>query len=100
LLVGEGAAALTRNVSAKLTFVLAAFLLAQPVFDVLWHRVMIKRDHLEYDSHGDLHPDVLDYLEWLEKTKKRDEMMRNARAKRLETEKLMPAEGEAPAAPP
>ena len=82
LLVGEGAAAFMRSRSAKLTFALGAFLLAQPVLDVLWYRLIMRRHHAEYDSHCDLHPDVLDYLEGLKKSKERDEMIRNARANR------------------
>jgi chromate transport protein ChrA len=100
LLIGEGAAALTRKGGGKLTFVLGAFMLAQPVLDVLWYRLMQKRTHAGYDSHGDLHPDVLDYLELLEKIKRRDEMMRTERAKRLEAEERLRAEGKDPDALP
>jgi hypothetical protein len=100
LLIGEGTAAFSRGRNATLTFVLGAFLLAQPVLDVLWYRLIMRRTHSDYDSHGDLHPDVLDYLELQEKIKKRDEMMRNARAKRLETGERLPAEGQAPTGAP
>jgi Dolichyl-phosphate-mannose-protein mannosyltransferase len=100
LLVGEGAAALARGRNAKLTFVLGAFLLAQPVLDVLWHRLVMKRNHTEYDSHGDLHRDVLDYLDLLEKIKKRDEMLRKLNANRLDGDEGMQAGGQGPTGPP
>ena len=48
------------------TFVLGAFLLFQPASDVLWHQLIMARIHDAYDSHGDLSPDLLDYLEKLE----------------------------------
>jgi hypothetical protein len=86
LLVGEGAAALARRGHGILTFALAAFLLAQPVYDVLWYRLVQKRHHGEYDSHGDLHPDVLDFLDGLQKTEALHEMIRKARTKLLDDE--------------
>jgi len=67
LLVSEGAAALGWCGGAPLTFVLGALLLFQPAFDVLWHRAILARNHSEPDSHGDLSPDLLDYLEHLER---------------------------------
>jgi hypothetical protein len=90
LLVGEGAAAVARGAGAALTvalgtlrrdlvpivapssrailtFALCAFLLAQPAGGVFWHRVIQRHSHGEYDSHGDLVPDLLDYLEKLER---------------------------------
>jgi hypothetical protein len=100
LLVGEGAAALARGRNSTLTFALGAFLLAQPVLDVLRYRLVMKRTHAEYDSHGDLHPDVLDYLDWLERIKRRDDRMRRERAERLEAEARLPAESQAPTAAP
>ena len=57
LLFGEGAAALSRPGGAKLTFALGAFLLAQPAFEVVWHRAIQRRSHTQFDSHGDLRPD-------------------------------------------
>ncbi len=94
LLVAEGAAAVSRPGGARLTFALAVFLLAQPVLDVLWYRFIQKRHHGEYDSHGDLHPDVLDYLEGLKKAAIRDEMIRKARANRLNTFDQAPRNGQ------
>ena len=67
LLATEGAAALTRRGGALLTFVLGAFLMFQPAFDVVWNRLVAERLHTRYDSHGDLSPDLLDYLEALQK---------------------------------
>ncbi len=98
LLVAEGAAALARPGGPKLTFALAAFLLAQPVLDVLWYRLIQKRHHAEYDSHGDLHPDLLDYLENVEKIKALDERMRRARANRVDTDPRPVVDGQPPAA--
>ncbi len=66
LLVSEGAVALAWCGGARLTFALAAFLLFQPAFDVLRHRLIVPRDHSEFDSHGDITRDLLDYLETLE----------------------------------
>jgi hypothetical protein len=63
LLVAEGVAALGSRGGSRLTFVLGAFLLFQPAFDVMWHRLIAARDHTQHDSHGDLSPDLLDYLE-------------------------------------
>ena len=61
LLVGEGAAALTSHGSRWLTPAIAAFLLFQPVSDVVWEQFIPKQKHSGYDSHGDLRPDLLDY---------------------------------------
>ena len=65
LLVGEGAAALTGRGGAIATFVFGVFLLAQPAGHVLWYQLVAAREHGTFDSHGDLWPDVLDYLERL-----------------------------------
>jgi hypothetical protein len=100
LLVGEGAAALSRRGGARLTFALGAFLLAQPVLDVLWYRLVQKRTHGEYDSHGDLHPDVLDYLDGLKKMEMLHEMIRNAKAKRLNDGSEPPIDGPSASTPP
>jgi hypothetical protein len=100
LLVAQGAAALARPGGPKLTFVLAVFVLAQPVLDVLWYRLIQKRHHGEYDSHGDLHPDLLDYLETVERTKALDERMRRARANRVDTDPRPVEDGQPPAARP
>jgi len=100
LLVAQGAAALARPGGAKLTFLLATFLLAQPALDVLWYRLIQKRQHGEYDSHGDLHPDVLDYLENVERTKARNETIRRARANRIDPHPRPAVDGQLPAARP
>jgi hypothetical protein len=100
LLVGLGAAALGRGRNRALTFVLGAFLLAQPVRDVLWYRLIAPRTHSEFDSHGDLHPDVLDYLDGLEKIRKRDEMIRTERAKWRNLNERLPADRQGPSAAP
>jgi hypothetical protein len=80
LLVGEGAAVLARPGGPKVAFVLGAFLLAQPLFEVVWHRAIQMRSHGGFDSHGDLRPDVLDYLENLEHAKIREEMKRRGKS--------------------
>jgi hypothetical protein len=68
LLVAEGAATITRPGRGWLTFVLGAFLLFSPATAGLKHHLVQRRAHTEYDSHGDLSPDVLDYLEARELT--------------------------------
>jgi hypothetical protein len=100
LLVAQGAAALARGRNAALAFALGAFLLAQPVLDIVWYRLIVRRTHSDYDSHGDLHPDVLDYLEQREKIEKLHEKLRNAKANRRDADERLPAEGQAPTAPP
>jgi hypothetical protein len=61
--VAEGAAALTRRGRPVLAFALGTFLLFQPAYELLWHQLIVKRFHGAFDSHGDLRPDLLDYLE-------------------------------------
>jgi hypothetical protein len=65
LLVGEGGAALSRRGGPWLTLALAALLLFQPASDACWLRFVERssQQHSGYDSHGDLRPDLLDYLE-------------------------------------
>lgn len=63
LLVGEGAAAISRRGGAIAAFVLGAFLLAQPAGHVLWYQFVARRQHEGFDTHGDLWPDLLDYLD-------------------------------------
>ena len=94
LLVAQGAAALGRIDGAKLTFVVGAFLLAQPVIDVLCHRAIRNRSHEEFDSHGDLHPDVLDYLEGREKTRKIHDAIQKAQSSRLDIGEPQAADGQ------
>lgn len=63
LLVGEGAATVARPGGAALSFALAALLLIQPAGQDIWNRFVVRRFHGAHDSHGDLAPDLLDYLE-------------------------------------
>jgi hypothetical protein len=63
LLASEGAAALAWVGGAPLTFVVGAFLLLQPALDAFSHRFVQPRIRSGPDSHGDLSPDLLDYLE-------------------------------------
>jgi len=76
LLVSEGAAALAWCGGARLTVALAAFLLFQPALDVLRYRLVQERSHKAYDSHGDLSPDLLDYLEKLDQQAPRPRPLR------------------------
>ena len=69
LLIGQGAAALTRRGGPVLTIILGAFLLYQPVGEACWHHLVQKRGR-PWDSHGDIRPDVLDYLDRLEDLEK------------------------------
>jgi hypothetical protein len=63
MLVCQGAAALARPGGWRLATALGAFLLFQPTCNVLWYQFMQPLDHIGFDSHGDLRPDLLDYLE-------------------------------------
>ena len=63
LLVAEGVVALSRPGGVRLTVVLGMLLLYGPAFDCLWKQLIVPRLHAGYDSHGDLLPDLLDYLE-------------------------------------
>jgi hypothetical protein len=69
LLIGEGAAAATRRSGPMSTVILGAFLLCQPAYDACYYKMIQKRPR-PYDSHGDLRPDLLDYLRELESSKK------------------------------
>jgi hypothetical protein len=71
LLVGEGAAALTGPDRPWLAWALGAFLLLQPASEAIWQRFVQRLQHVGYDSHGDLRPDLLDYLEALERQAQR-----------------------------
>src|SRR5262249_2173659 len=66
LLIGEGVAALDRRGGRLWTLARAALLLSQPAWDAVWHWTIQKRARVGYDSHGDLRPDLLDYLDRLE----------------------------------
>jgi hypothetical protein len=100
LLVAEGAASLARRGGARLTFALGALLLAQPVLDVCWYRLIQKRHHSGYDSHGDLHPDVLDYLEGRQKLAQIDQMLQRAKANQLKGVEPSPTDGHGDPPPP
>ncbi|MHB1560395.1 MAG: hypothetical protein ACYC61_23330 [Isosphaeraceae bacterium] len=63
MLVAEGGAALARPGGRPLAVAFGVFLLFQPVEDALWYRFIQAINHDAYDSHGDLRPDLLDYLE-------------------------------------
>ena len=90
LLVGEGAAALTRKGGAALALVLGAFLLSQPAFEVVWHRAIAARSHAGYDSHGDLAPDLLDHLESREQERKAALAEKQAQIERQHATKIDP----------
>ncbi len=62
LLVSEGIMVIGRRVGRYGSLALVAFVLFQPVVDVLWHHV-IQTAYREFDTHGDLYPDVLDYFD-------------------------------------
>jgi hypothetical protein len=62
MLVSEGAAAIARPGGPWLAGVLGAALLLQPVIDALSHQFERPLNHENFDSHGDLRPDLLDYL--------------------------------------
>jgi hypothetical protein len=68
LLIGEGAAVLTRRGGPLLTLILGAFLLCQPACEACQYQ-LIQRRPRPYDSHGDLRPDLLDYLDQLKFSK-------------------------------
>jgi hypothetical protein len=62
MLVSQGAAVISRPGGAGLAGALGAFLLLQPAGDALSHRLVRPLNHDNFDSHGDLRPDLLDYL--------------------------------------
>jgi hypothetical protein len=62
LIVSEGSAVLTRRTWRPLLIPLAAFLLLRPTFDLTSH-FLINPIIREFDSHGDLRPDLLDRFE-------------------------------------
>jgi hypothetical protein len=63
MLVSQGAAALARPGGWRLALVVGAFLLWQPVSDTLYYRLIAPISHEHFDTHGDLRPDLLDYLD-------------------------------------
>jgi hypothetical protein len=62
MLVAEGAAVVSRPGGWRMVVVVGALLLIQPAIDALWHQFIQPLNHNEYDSHGDLRHDLLDYL--------------------------------------
>jgi hypothetical protein len=68
LLVAEGAGALARRGGVLRTAAIGIFLLCQPAYEILWHQLIVPRNHEGFDTHGDLLPDLLDYFD---KTKKK-----------------------------
>ncbi len=62
MLVAEGAAAVSRPGGWRMAVVVGAFLLFQPAIDALWYQFIQPLAHGGYDTHGDLRPDLLDYL--------------------------------------
>jgi hypothetical protein len=64
LLIAEGAYFLTRGLGPRATFLIGALLLAQPAFEAIEYRLVKPRTR-SFDSHGDLRPDLLDYLDSL-----------------------------------
>jgi hypothetical protein len=66
MLVSQGAVAVSRPGGPRLAIVLGAFLLFQPALDALGHRTTQPLNHAGFDSHGDLRPDLLDYLDYIE----------------------------------
>jgi hypothetical protein len=63
MLVSQGVAALARPGGWRLALVVGVFLLWQPVSDTLFYRFIQPLSHEHYDTHGDLRPDLLDYLD-------------------------------------
>ena len=53
---------MSRPGGPRLALAIGAFLLFQPACDALWHQFIQPLNHDGYDSHGDLRPDLLDYL--------------------------------------
>jgi hypothetical protein len=72
LLVAEGAVTLTRRGGLWLTVAMAVFLLYQPVIELFWNTTFRQLGHMGFDSHGDLRPDLLDYLEHIEQESQRE----------------------------
>ena len=62
MLVAQGAAIVARPGGPLLATAIGGFLLSQPVCDATWYQFIQPLSHSAYDSHGDLRPDLLDYL--------------------------------------
>jgi hypothetical protein len=52
---------------SALLVILSAFLLYQPTADIVWRYAITKHRYRPFDSHGDLHNDLLDYRETLQR---------------------------------
>jgi hypothetical protein len=63
MLVSQGAVAISRPGGPRLVGALGVFLLLQPAYDAFSHRLFQPMNHDGFDSHGDLRPDLLDYLD-------------------------------------
>jgi hypothetical protein len=100
MLVAEGAATLSRPGGARLAIALGAFLLYQPAVNSLWHRFIMPRRHVGFDSHGDLAHDLLDYLEERENTKRMAETIRRAKLDRLKEIDAAPSDAHSGVTPP
>jgi hypothetical protein len=63
MLVGQGAEMIARPGGRRLEIALGAFLLLQPAYDAASHAILRPMHHEGFDSHGDIRPDLLDYLD-------------------------------------
>jgi hypothetical protein len=70
LLVAEGAVVLARRGRSLALLAVGGFLLYQPAADVVWHHMIIHRAR-GFDTHGDMRPDLLDFLDSLKSTGRR-----------------------------
>jgi hypothetical protein len=62
MLVSQGAAVVGRPGGPRLLGALGVLLLLQPAYDAVSHQFGRPLNHDGFDSHGDLRPDLLDYL--------------------------------------
>jgi hypothetical protein len=62
MLVSQGAVSISRAGGPRLVGALGVFLLLQPAYDAFSHQFVQPLNHEHFDSHGDLRPDLLDYL--------------------------------------
>lgn len=63
ILVSQGVVAITRPGRVRLTAALGVFLLLQPAYDAAMHELGRPLNHDNFDSHGDIRPDLLDDLD-------------------------------------
>jgi hypothetical protein len=54
--------AISRPGGPRLAGALGVFLMLQPAYDAFSHELSRPLNHEGFDSHGDLRPDLLDYL--------------------------------------